>query len=209
MKALLHISRIVKGLAVAVLLMAAHSLSATSHPCNETGPPGCDDSQCQNFVCAIDPYCCSVAWDGICVAQAEAFCPNLCGNYKVELCHSPWWSNNCHTSCVPFYFLWWHLWHGDFVGPCTENCEPPPPPPPPGEGDCCEVHNTPGCNDPDCEAAVCAIDNFCCETGWDGFCVQLAIENCANPILRTHLIAVRYTTRPAATMQIVKLPFAR
>jgi hypothetical protein len=41
-------------------------------------------------------------------------------------------------------------------------------------GDCCIANGTPGCEDPVCEAAICAIDSFCCDTEWDGLCAGLA-----------------------------------
>ncbi len=38
-------------------------------------------------------------------------------------------------------------------------------------GDCCEPHPSEGCEDPVCEAAVCAFDDFCCLEDWDEVCV--------------------------------------
>jgi hypothetical protein len=56
------------------------------------------------------------------------------------------------------------------------------PTPTPG-GDCCSVHDGPGCDDATCQACVCAVENqeFCCTDQWDGFCVDVArtIEDCA------------------------------
>ncbi|MBX3355248.1 MAG: hypothetical protein KF724_06080 [Phycisphaeraceae bacterium] len=43
---------------------------------------------------------------------------------------------------------------------------------------CLAVHPTPGCNDPACCAAVCAVDSICCTVGWDGVCVTLALQIC-------------------------------
>lgn len=40
--------------------------------------------------------------------------------------------------------------------------------------DCCVVHDGTGCDDPTCEAAVCAADSFCCELGWDQPCALCA-----------------------------------
>ncbi|MCA9283793.1 MAG: S8 family serine peptidase [Phycisphaerales bacterium] len=60
----------------------------------------------------------------------------------------------------------------------------------PGEEPCDVVHNSPGCNDPDCCANVCQIDPLCCALQWDNPCVGVAIEvcglapandSCANP----------------------------
>src|SRR5207248_11262492 len=44
--------------------------AACAHPLCSTGGPetgGCDS--CANQICSVDPYCCSVAWDGICVSE--------------------------------------------------------------------------------------------------------------------------------------------
>ncbi|MDZ4755295.1 MAG: hypothetical protein SGJ11_12485 [Phycisphaerae bacterium] len=46
-------------------------------------------------------------------------------------------------------------------------------------GPCFEVHKGPGCNDPECCEATCAVDPVCCEFGWDGECAKLAISLCA------------------------------
>jgi len=44
-----------------------------SHPCDQTGPAGCEDPAVAACVCAQDPYCCDVAWDEICVAETAEF----------------------------------------------------------------------------------------------------------------------------------------
>ena len=49
-----------------------------------------------------------------------------------------------------------------------------------GAQSCFEPHADPGCDDADCEAAVCAEDFFCCDTTWDDTCVDLAKEFCDN-----------------------------
>ncbi len=48
----------------------------------------------------------------------------------------------------------------------------------PGVSDCCSANGTPGCDNPTCEAAVCAIDSFCCDVEWDGICAGEAAANC-------------------------------
>ncbi len=47
----------------------------------------------------------------------------------------------------------------------------------PGTGSCFEVNATPGCDDPACCTLVCELDQFCCDSFWDGLCVSRA-ENC-------------------------------
>lgn len=45
-----------------------------------------------------------------------------------------------------------------------------------GASDCCITHPTPGCDDPSCESAVCAIDPACCDTGWNVACLITALS---------------------------------
>jgi hypothetical protein len=46
-----------------------------------------------------------------------------------------------------------------------------------GEG-CCEVHDTPGCNEEAVVDCVCAQEAFCCAFEWDQNCVDLAMADC-------------------------------
>ncbi|MHC5026856.1 MAG: hypothetical protein ACYTGR_08885 [Planctomycetota bacterium] len=48
-----------------------------------------------------------------------------------------------------------------------------------GGGDCCTANGTPGCDDPTCQALICAADPFCCDTSWDQICANAAIDQCA------------------------------
>ena len=38
--------------------------------CVSHGSPGCDDVECCKTVCAIDPFCRTNVWDGICADEA-------------------------------------------------------------------------------------------------------------------------------------------
>lgn len=42
--------------------------------CLANGSPGCNVASCENEVCAIDPTCCTGAWDDACGALAQANC---------------------------------------------------------------------------------------------------------------------------------------
>lgn len=46
-------------------------------------------------------------------------------------------------------------------------------------GGCCVANETPGCDDVECCVAVCAIDQFCCDTSWDSLCADAAADLCA------------------------------
>ena len=45
--------------------------------------------------------------------------------------------------------------------------------------DCCAPHPWPGCDDPECQDIVCAVDPFCCEVEWDSLCAGEAIARCS------------------------------
>ncbi len=52
-------------------------------PCSEAnGSPGCDDTECCNAVCDLDPFCCDVEWDEYCAGPnifvPGASCSELC-----------------------------------------------------------------------------------------------------------------------------------
>jgi hypothetical protein len=45
-----------------------------------------------------------------------------------------------------------------------------------GDGDCCEAHDNPGCDDNEIETCVCAMDIACCNAEWDQICVDQVAE---------------------------------
>jgi len=45
----------------------------------------------------------------------------------------------------------------------------------------CKTKDTPGCPGCACEACVCAMDAWCCETSWDSLCVQECEFDCDGP----------------------------
>ncbi|MHC4904038.1 MAG: right-handed parallel beta-helix repeat-containing protein [Planctomycetota bacterium] len=48
-----------------------------------------------------------------------------------------------------------------------------------GPYDCCVPHDTPGCDDPDCEEIVCWLDPYCCQVEWDSLCAEAALIYCS------------------------------
>ncbi len=105
--------------------------------CLANGTPGCDDPQCCNTVCSIDPFCCDVTFDAQCAATAQAECGDLC---TPEGC-------------------------GDAIAIS-----------------CCGANipelQTAGCNNEACCNTVCAEDAFCCDTAWDLACALTANDLC-------------------------------
>jgi len=61
--------------ALALATAASAECPPSDHDCFTTGGPGCTDFECCKTVCAVDPFCCDVSWDGLCVGGAQ----NLCG----------------------------------------------------------------------------------------------------------------------------------
>lgn len=128
---------------------------SADHPCDVTGGPGCTDIECCETVCALDPFCCDVSWDGICVNEAAQFCGDPCVvecvNTEGEECGSDT-NGGCNS-----------------VGGCSG-----------ASGTCCVAGGAPGCSDPTCQAAICAADPFCCDVAWDGLCSAAACADDVN-----------------------------
>lgn len=109
-----------------------------------SGAPFCDDLRCCETVCAIDPYCCDIAWDEVCVSTAKIYCvtctlPTTKGEIlELEPCGAST-NNGCNEPIL-------------------------------GSSSCCSGNSTPGCDDPLCAAAVCEFEPFCCEVVWDAAC---------------------------------------
>jgi hypothetical protein len=53
-----------------------------SNCCIANGTPGCDDPECEAIVCAVDPFCCDVAWDSICADEADELC-GICAPFMI------------------------------------------------------------------------------------------------------------------------------
>jgi len=167
---------------------------------------GCFDAGCQTAVCNLDAFCCNNQWDGLCANEAIANanangvcagvsdCPGSPGGGNGACCSAngtPGCENPaCEAAvCAADAFCCNSTWDGicadlaignaNANGACAgvSNC------PDPGgggnDGGCCQAggNGTPGCNNAACEAAICAIDPFCCNFTWDGLCAGEAIDN--------------------------------
>ena len=157
---------------------------------------GCEDPECCADVCEDDPYCCQVSWDTACaqMAQESTQCdPPVCGGFETGNCceinGSPACNDDscCTAVCLLDEFCCEGAWDDlcvslarestacDGLSGCTtgaSNC---------GDfcaGDCCTANGSPLCNDQVCCAAVCALDNYCCDNEWDVYCAQQARTTC-------------------------------
>jgi len=50
------------------------SAPSSSTCCSPQLTTGCNNTTCQNLVCAADSFCCDTEWDGICAGEANAAC---------------------------------------------------------------------------------------------------------------------------------------
>lgn len=46
---------------------------------------GCANDLCEFLICCLDPFCCTVEWDSICVAEAERLCVNPCATVTTNV----------------------------------------------------------------------------------------------------------------------------
>ncbi len=125
-----------------------------------TGIPGCSDENCCNAVCAVDPFCCVVEWDVVCVGEALTICPpdiSVCGPDNPNDCgaanQTPGCNDQtcCETVCAIDGFCCGVAWDGICAteaaqfcgdGPCEITC-------PDGgaiEQDACGEDTNGGCN---------------------------------------------------------------
>ncbi|MEC8320109.1 MAG: hypothetical protein VX012_01780 [Planctomycetota bacterium] len=166
--------------------------------------PGCSNAECCEAVCEIDPICCSSVWDGVCASLAVGD-PNAdppvpavcdvpeCGDFAAgdpcQINLSPASSDKrcCQAVCEVDEICCDITWDIECVRiartltecPCGADWDCGDP----CAGDCCLPNFTPKCDDEDCCDAVCAIDNFCCETEWDLVCASMAesTDECNGP----------------------------
>lgn len=155
--------------------------------------PGCDDdgsNGCCAVVCEVlDPFCCSVQWDAICVQQAFSAAAAGLGNCETPgsgagigdclVAHPTRGCANreCSASvCSVDRSCCLVAWDEECAGIAevvclaVNTC--------PGDGECLSQHPNPGCEDVACCNGVCAQDPSCCNDRWDAQCVSLARVTC-------------------------------
>jgi len=143
------------------------------------GTPGCEDLECCQAVCSIDPFCCESQWDSLCADTANTECGNAAcpgegdcftandtPGCEDEAC--------CNEVCAIDAFCcdseWDSLCAEAAFANCTECGDD-------DAGSCFEANGTPGCDDATCCASVCFDDPFCCENEWDSLCADAAAKD--------------------------------
>ncbi|MSR17984.1 MAG: hypothetical protein EXS00_02260 [Phycisphaerales bacterium] len=165
--------------------------------------PYCDDPYCCDSVCEIDPTCCSIAWDQLCVNHAFVRC-NFAGFNGAGDCYVVHDSPGCNDLVISIGVCalrpeccsatWDQVCVDEVIlqnGPIGCGI---------GEvGACNMVHARPYCSEAECCTAICAGDPFCCDTTWDSTCVQAVYttkgceafdltcgDTCAGPCCEDH-----------------------
>ncbi len=152
---------------------------------------GCDDADCCERVCIVDPFCCNGQWDSRCARRATGICN---GNYNTclptaGLCTTnhtgPGCSDNtcCNRVCEVDPFCCVVKWDQFCVEKAAGLCNPSGfPSCQESAPDCDDPFrpSTPGCNDVDCCNSVCQTDTTCCvpSGGWDRVCEVEAAGSC-------------------------------
>lgn len=150
--------------------------------CMPSDQPGClDDPALETCVCGIDAFCCDTQWDDQCVQEAVRQCGATCG-MGGDACCAPAGTPGCPEDpaveacvCAIDSFCCDEQWDGMCVESAQNDC---------GlvcmnaGGDCCAPSGGLGCDDMAVSDCVCALDPFCCDTQWDGQCVDEAQNDC-------------------------------
>ncbi len=169
------------GLALAPNVDAGECPNPNNSCFANNGTPGCNDPTCCAFVCSIDPFCCNDHWDNFCAGSALIYCAQ-CGaegtsscfivHLTSRACNDP---ECCDLVCSLDSFCCTNQWDQLCVNLANANCCGGG-----GQSSCLTFDDTPGCEDPECCATVCAVDPFCCEQWWDFNCANEAAELCTN-----------------------------
>lgn len=146
--------------------------------CTPSVGVGCTDAACCECVCALDPFCCSTQWDGLCVGEAIDDCPDACpcdcGDPSRGDCCSAHSNPHCDDEaccdcvCAIDSFccetVWDSLCAEEAACECATEC-----------GNQCDPSSVACCEDSDCDDGnVCTIDS--CQT----FVVGGLLHGCVN-----------------------------
>jgi cysteine-rich repeat protein len=175
------------------------------HACVPRKTPGVDNEAVEACVCGLDPFCCNVAWDALCVQEAMGQCGVSCGDpctahanpgsskpavtdcvcaIDSYCCKTSWdtlcaseAANNCGACAIC----------GNGITETGEECDDGNTTGGDGcsatcqfDGHACVPRKTPGVKEETTEACVCVTQNdpYCCNTAWDALCVNKAVQKC-------------------------------
>lgn len=154
---------------------ACNAKAGTCYEPNET--PGCAIPECCNIICDLDPVCCELAWDVLCVAFAGEFCAICPGKGSCfEINDTPSCDDSacCELVCLIDAFCCHTVWDLICVGeaellclndPCVLEC----PVDAIVETDLCDEDTNGGCNqDPPLFTTINCGETYCGTSSADG-----------------------------------------
>jgi hypothetical protein len=160
--------------------------SCEHSPCTSGSALNASCSSCTQAVCDLDPNCCEVQWESICVQEAQELCPSICplpatscGDLR---CNG---SENCSTcpfdcgpcaSCGNGVCEQGECGGAMTCGTCSADCGGGCPPC--GRDVCIAGDVFPSSTCSACVTSVCAADPYCCSTAWDALCVSMIDSLC-------------------------------
>jgi hypothetical protein len=142
---------------------------------------GCD--ACVTSICGVDPYCCTTAWDSICVGEVGSVCGKSC---TTQCAHDDCktgtnLANGCDACVTEICAVdsyccstaWDRLCVNEVGSVCGKSCS---------GNSCAHAICTAGGNlangcDP-CVTQICTVDSYCCTTAWDSICVGEVASVC-------------------------------
>ncbi len=169
----------------AIAVVGSEAGASCAHDVCEPGDPldpTC--STCVETVCAADPYCCTTAWDALCVEEAQTLCGATCEAPPPTCDHpvceagtalDPSCDPCAQTVCEADAFCCTTFWDRVCVQEAEELCGVT------CEGcahDLCDVGDALSASCDPCAETVCQADPYCCENAWDARCVAEAASMC-------------------------------
>ena len=131
---------------------------------------------------------------GCCVYGAGCDIPPACVDQEHVFCNE-----DCAAICSLGACSWEASSCNETVG-CPTNTPTPSP-----ILDCCSPNPGPGCNDPNCMAVICGVDEQCCTEQWDQKCSNEASGLCPNVPCRC-ACAPTLTPTPTVTYTVTAGP---
>lgn len=137
--------------------------------CESSGSAGCGGCSCEDCVCDLDPYCCQVAWDDLCVDE----CISQCGgcNGSPDCGTKECGPDGCGGECGPCPAGWTCTDEFQCVAECLPECE--------GK-DCGSDGCGASCGDcqeeESCEEGLCLAP--CSGYSFEGCCVYDVLHYC-------------------------------
>lgn len=122
------------GLVLVLFMFTSNSVTAQPYDGDcftANGTPGCEDGDCNDLICGIDPFCCDISWDGLCAGQALDLCEQEPPSYDGD-CFSPNGTPGCEDAncsdliCGMDPFCCDIEWDALCVSQAEVYCVPPP-----------------------------------------------------------------------------------